>query len=455
MGRPASESNLRRAVLVVCDSLRADLIGPEATPRLFQLGAESCRCENHRSVFPSTTRTASASIATGCLPRNHGLLGNVVALDEGRGLAPVSTGRADYRDRIRALTGRVLTRPTLAQRLAESPLSGSGGAVIFSNATPGAAHVQDPDGHGTLYHRAGSHGPGLRPLPPAQHLDTLKGIEGDAAVTDRFVEEAVLGGEAALCVLWLSEPDFTGHAQPLGGPEHRLAMAAADACAGRVAEAVERLDPGGERVMLIVTSDHGQETTHRVIDVNTLLVEAGLKAAPDSTDIVPTSQGTAAVFYAAAGARERIPALLEFLQGQDWAEAVYGGATLRDVGLDSGGLESGGLESGGLDDGGAGNGSVLAAAVSMAKSDAKNEYGIAGLSDIMFEEGGINNPGRGQHGGLGAYEQSPFLFIRGGGFPSGTAIARPTSCIDLAPTILAHLGLPLGGMDGRNLQGVQ
>ena len=439
MGRPASESNLRRAVLVVCDSLRADLIGTDTTPRIFQLGAESCRYENHRSVFPSTTRTASASIATGCLPRNHGLLGNVVALDEGRGLAPVSTGRADYRDRIRAVTGRVLTRPTLARRLAESPLSG--GAVIFSNATPGAAHVQDPDGHGYLYNRAGSHGPGLRPLPPAQHLDTLKGIEGDAAVTDRFVEQAVLGGEAALSVLWLSEPDFTGHAHPLGGPEHLLAIAATDACVGRVAEAVESLDPDGERVMLMVTSDHGQETTRRVIDVHTLLVEAGLKAAPDSTDIVPTSQGTAAVFYAAANARERIPALLEFLRGQDWAEAVFSGATLREVGLDSRGL----------DEGGPGNGNVLAAAVSMAKSNAQNEYGIAGMSDIMFEEGGINNPGRGQHGGLGAYEQNPFLFIRGGGFPIGTAIAQPTSCIDLAPTILAHLGLPPGGMDGRCL----
>ncbi len=443
MGRPASKSNLPRAVLVVCDSLRADLIGPDSTPRLFQLGAESCRFENHRSVFPSTTRTASASIATGCLPRNHGLLGNVVALDEGRGLAPVSTGRADYRDRIRAVTGRVLTRPTLAQRLAESPLSGSGGAVIFSNATPGAAHVQDPDGHGYLYNRAGSHGPGLRPLPSAQHLDTPKGIEGDAAVTDRFVEEALLGGEAALSVLWLSEPDFTGHAHPLGGPEHRLAIAAADACVGRVAEAVERLDPGGERVILMVTSDHGQETTRRVIHVESLLVEAGLKAAPDSTDIVPTSQGTAAVFYAAASARERIPALLEFLQGQDWAKTVYAGATLREVGLDSQGLDNREVAYRGTV-----RGSVLAAAVSMAKSDAKNAYGIAGLSDIMFEEGGINNPGRGQHGGLGAYEQSPFLFIRGGGFPSGAAIARPTSCIDLAPTILAHLGQPSGGMDG-------
>ena len=46
----------------------------------------------------------------------------------------------------------------------------------------------------------------------------------------------------------------------------------------------------------------------------------------------------------------------------------------------------------------------------------------------------------GQHGGLARYEQMPFLMIAGAGFTAGAAFTAPTSPIDIAPTILAHLG---------------
>ena len=60
--------------------------------------------------------------------------------------------------------------------------------------------------------------------------------------------------------------------------------------------------------------------------------------------------------------------------------------------------------------------------------------------------------GCGQHGGLGTYEQMPFLMIGGGGFLPGTAQTEPTSVIDLAPTILGHLGIPADGCEGRPLK---
>ena len=431
-------------MLVVVDSLRADLVRPDTTPFLARLAGAGCRYAAHRSVFPSTTRTASASIATGCLPRHHGLLGNAMALDEGAGLIAVSTAPPDFRERLRAVTGRVLLRPTLAERLAGTGADGAGvdgigadraGAVIFSNASPGAAHMQDPDGHGFLYNRAGSHGPGLRALPPGEHLDTPKGSEGDARATDRFVEEAVLDRQPPLAVLWLSEPDHTGHGHPLGGPEHLEALAQADACVARVAEAVEREDPSGDEVLLIVTSDHGQETTDRIIHVEKLLTEAGLKATPDSTEIVPASQGTAVLFFAAEEARGRVPALVDFLESQPWAEEIYADGRMGEVGHD-----------GGMN---------LVAAVSMRKDSRANEYGVPGHGDIMFEERGFNNAGCGQHGGTGPYEQSPFLILRGGGFEPATVRKAPTSPIDIAPTVLRHLNHPtksMEGMDGRPLQ---
>jgi hypothetical protein len=58
--------------------------------------------------------------------------------------------------------------------------------------------------------------------------------------------------------------------------------------------------------------------------------------------------------------------------------------------------------------------------------------------------------GFGQHGGLGRNEQRPFLFVSGGGFVPGVRHSR-SSLIDIAPTVLRHLGLAADGMDGRPL----
>jgi len=37
-----------------------------------------------------------------------------------------------------------------------------GGMILFSNVSPGAAYAHDPDGHGHVYHRAGSYAPGRK-----------------------------------------------------------------------------------------------------------------------------------------------------------------------------------------------------------------------------------------------------------------------------------------------------
>lgn len=63
-----------------------------------------------------------------------------------------------------------------------------------------------------------------------------------------------------------------------------------------------------------------------------------------------------------------------------------------------------------------------------------------------------NRLGCGQHGGLGAYEQMPFLMIEGRGFMPGAVRGEPSSVIDLAPTILRHLNISADGCEGRPLQ---
>ena len=106
-------------------------------------------------MFPSATRVVSASFATGCTPARHELQGNTLALLEDGRLVYHDAGHPDFLQHKRRVTGRSLAVPTLAERLAPH-----GGMIMFSNVSPGAAYAHDPDGHGHVYHRAGSFGAG-------------------------------------------------------------------------------------------------------------------------------------------------------------------------------------------------------------------------------------------------------------------------------------------------------
>jgi arylsulfatase A-like enzyme len=418
---------MKRAVIVVCDSLRRDLITARDAPFLTELGRRAAHFVNHRSVFPSTTRTSAASIATGVLPARHGLLGNTMAIDEGEGLVCLNVGKPEFRDRWRRATGRTLHRPTMAERIARV----GGTAIAFSNVSPGAAYLLDPDGHGWVYNVAGSFGPGRRQLPAEQGLAVAKGEAGDTAVTERFCAEVLRERAPALAMLWLSEPDYTGHNRPLGSPEHRRAIAAADANVRRVAETVAELDVSSEGILFVVGSDHGMETVAETIDLDTLLIEAGFKQGPGSSELVVAPNGTAAVLYFAIPEPARVAAVARFLEAQEWVGQVFVGAALAEAGLPIG--------------------AAAQIAITMRTDDRANPYGVCGYSAIVRDsEGNKDVTGFGQHGGLGPNEQSPFLFVSGGGFAGGVRQTR-TSLVDIAPTVLRHLGLAYDDLDGRPL----
>jgi len=420
-----------RAILVILDGLRRDLVTRRTTPRLAAFAERSEQFAAHRTVFPSCTRVVSASLATGCHPARHGLQGNTMALMENGRLVRHDAGRPDFLQHKRRVTGRALAVPTLAERLTDS-----GGAIIFSNVSPGAAYAHDPDGFGRVYHRAGSFGRDRVPLPEDEQLRVTLDVAGDRAMTERFIREAVLPSDPpALAVLWLGEPDATQHALPMGSPGHLAVLREADRNAGRVMDAVATLADRDD-VLLLIGSDHGHQTVTGVIDIDEELVAAGLKESLESTDVVVASNGTSALLYVHPDFVARTPLVGDFLANQEWAETV----------LDSGALASVGQA---RDHG-------LAFAVSMRASEQPNAYGVAGTSLVAERAGDKADVlGSGQHGGLGAGEQAPFLMIDGAGFSHGVARQEPSCIIDIAPTILTHLGLPASGMDGRPLQAVR
>lgn len=418
---------MKRAVVVVCDGLRFDMVTPELTPNLLRIAAHGALFERYGGVFPSTTRTTSASIATGCLPKHHGLEGNAVALDEGQGLVALSVGDPDFRDRLKAATGRTLKAPTLAERLA-----GAGGSIVYSNVSAGAAAFQDPDKFGVLRHRSLAHTPGGR---PGEILDVSHDAAGDAAMTALFLDAVLGSAPPALALMWQCEPDHTQHAVPLGSPAHVDVIRAADAQAGRVFDNVRHEVEAGE-MLFLCCSDHGHETVSEIVDLDEMLIEAGFKEGPGSSDVVVAPQGLSATVYLSDAAKPRAGEIAEHLRRDPRIGRVAGSDELAGLGLPADG--------------------ALALAVVGRATEGVNAHGVPGTG-VAFQ-GSIkipNNVGCGQHGGLGRFEQHPFLIAVGPGFATGTRIGEDASAIDLAPTVLVHLARAGDGMDGRALQAAE
>ena len=319
----------KRAVIVICDSLRADLIGPDDTPFLLELGERGAWFTSHRSVFPSTTRASAASIATGCLPARHGLLGNTMALDEGDGLV-LPLGRASRfpgpdapRDRPHAARADPGRAAALARRSLDLVRQCFARRGLFPG--PGRARL--------CLSRRRQLRPGTRPVDDPASAALNKGLDGDRAMTERFCSRNRRERAPSLAIMWLSEPDYSGHHSPLGSPEHREAIRHADRCVRQVFETVRRLDPTGEEILFVTGSDHGMETVSDAIDLDGLLIAAGLKQGPGSRDVVVAPNGTAATLYFAEPDSDLPARVARFLAAENWAGEVFIGEALSRVGL--------------------------------------------------------------------------------------------------------------------------
>jgi arylsulfatase A-like enzyme len=415
---------MQQVVVVILDGLRRDFVDAARMPHLTEFVARAEQFPAYRTAFPSATRVVTATFATGCHPARHTLQGNSMALLEDGVLVPHDAGSPDFLQHKRTVNGYALAVPTLAERLAPH-----GGVIVYNNVSPGAAYAHDPDGHGHVYHRAGSFAPGRIAAEP---LNVTLDAPGDLAVTERFVADALGARHPALAVLWLGEPDHIQHNTPLGSPEHLAVLREADRNACTVIDAVDRRRKAGDDVLLIVGSDHGHETVSGVADIEAELIAAGLKSGPESNDIVAMSSGTSSLIYLNPNAEHHRDRLGDFLGSQPWAGKVIDATSLATIGQAPH------------------NG--LAFAVSLKSDASENEFGVPGRSLAAKPRWGKpDRLGCGQHGGLGRFEQSPVLLIDGPGFAAGGTRTEPIHVTDLAPTILRHLGVPASGMDGRPL----
>ena len=442
-------------IAFVVDGLRPDAITPEDTPTLYRLRGEGVCCANSHAVFPTVTRVNAAAISTGMQPARHGIVGNqlyVPAVDPRRAF---DTG--NYRNLARldeATGGRLLLAPTLAERVHARGLRLAG----VSSGSTGSALLLNPQaraGVGALVN--GYLDPGRRVAYPDEASRAIlerfgppppkasgERYDGAVAWTQRVLREYVLPElEPDVVLNWLTEPDHSLHNLGVGAAGARAALQADDREIAGVLEALGalgRLDTAA----VLVLSDHGFSTNTAGVDVAGALVEAGLKAAPDSDDVVLASSGQAVGLHVAGRDRARIERIARLIQSRDWGGVVFtaerGPGDTRGTAEGTFSLELIHLAS-------AERGPDLV--LTFPWTSGVNAFGVAG-ADLACISGGARLYAA-DHGSMSPWNVRNTFVLWGAGVKRGVTVRAPVGNADAAPTIRALLGLPGEGLDGRVL----
>ncbi len=429
---------IERVVIVVLDGLRPDLVGPETTPNLHRFREQSASFTEARSVFPSMTRVCSSSIATGAPPAVHGIVGNAFFCPEVVADRLLDLDKIEEFQRFAKAGMPALTAPTFADVLAASGKrlaiahGGSSGATFAL-----APHAAD-NGHWVYNTR----GPEATLTPEA--ADTARARFGpDPArkvplfdvvdrVADVFVEHVLARLEPDVALAWFPEPDTSFHFVGLGAPETLAVLARCDAQFGRILDALETR-AWRERTAVMVLSDHGQITVTRQIPLFEDLARAGYPTAATAADDpvllgVAGSTGELRVRGGDLRTRDRVVAWLQ-------EQPSIGQLFTRDVnGIDGAAPGTLSLRLVGMD-----HARAPDIAFSLRSDTEPDRYGLPGTG--LFKSG--VPVGGGLHGGLNPHEMATVLILGGPGVVAGQQIAAPAGLIDVAPTVLALLGLEI------------
>lgn len=418
-------------LLIVFDGLRPDMVRPDTTPHLSRFAAEGMRFAHARSVFPSETRVCTASIATGCHPRRHGLVANRMP-DPRDPRGSVDTSDFSVLRELEQQQGApLLDEPTLGDRLAAA---GRGFAVLSSGST-GQTFVLNPraDENGQLVlsaHAAVASSARGRELLASLDPPPIAGsaIERTEWIAETY-RQRILPDPPDASILWLAEPDATAHRGGLGSPAHWAVLRRADAAFGRIV-ADWQAGPQRERLQIAVASDHGHATVSGRVSV-----AAALARYSEFSECVVLPGASGGVLVP-DHAPDKIANVARWLMQQDWCGSVFAPDLID---FPDGVLPRSALLS-----------DHRRAAPVLFTLRADNRTSAAGLPGTSLFDGGLER-GAGSHGGLSRAELRTLLLLGGARIRPGLAEA-PAGIVDLAPTALALLGVPgVETMDGRVL----
>jgi arylsulfatase A-like enzyme len=449
--------NARLVIVFVVDGLRPDAITDADTPTLHRRRAEGVELANSHAVFPTVTRVNAATLATGGHPGTHGIVGNqmyIPAIDPRRAIDTAAHRRLLEIDRVSG--GRLVFTRTLGERLEARGMrlagvsSGSTGSALLTN-------PRGPVGVGVLVN--GYFDPGRRVAWPDDVNTAIlarfgaappKGRGGeryDAAVTwtERVLREYLLPEIApAVVINWLTEPDHTQHSLGVGSPSARGALRHADREIARVLGALDGLGLAASTDVFIV-SDHGFTTNTGGVDVERELIEAGLKTAPESGDVILASSGQAVALHVTGHDSALTARIASFVQSQEWGGVLF---TRARAPGDPYGVVDGTFALEFIQVANAERSPDLL--VTFPWTSKANAFAVPG-SDLACVSGGATLYVS-DHGSMSPWNIRNALLAWGPDFKKGVTITTPAGNVDVAPTILAVLGLDdRHGMDGRVL----
>jgi predicted AlkP superfamily pyrophosphatase or phosphodiesterase len=460
-----SKPGARLILVVVMDGLRPDSINREDTPTLFRLRQEGVSYINSHSVFPTVTRVNAAAISTGTYPDTNGLVSNSMFVHAVNPHRSFNTG--DYRQLLKlrdVSNGRLLFARSLAERLHER---GIRFAAVSSGSTGNALLLshRSPEGIGVLVN--GHFDPDRRVAYPDETSAVILSRfgpaprdEGSPLVdwSDRVLREYVLPElKPEVVIDWQTEPDGAQHQYGTGSQEARKALANSDHNLGLTLEKLQELGLA-DKTDVIVLSDHGFSLHNFKVDATRALINAGLKTAVDSEDVVLASNGQSVLVHVKGRDPQRIRKIVRFLQTQDWVDVIFTAGRPRPVA--AGGQSRSGDELGWIP-GTFSLGLIRQANVergpdvlfTLPWSSAGNAFGVTGKH---YTEGdGNTGPLTGSasgHGGLSPWVVRNTLLLWGPDFKRGVAVRTAAGNVDIASTILALKGISGSeSLDGRAL----
>ncbi len=343
---------------MVWDGLRPDFVTRHDTPNLYDLGHQGTRFDRHHSMYPTLTMVNAAALATGASPGVNGVVANTMyfapvlpdnttGLDLSKPIMLENTPLLATLNDANAFGGRLLGLDTVAQQVEREGgylalVGKQGPAFLFDDRVKTVKDARDSVGNPHKDYLFVTDDiaelplqPGPNKIPLANHegvADSARDVYFTQVVTDRAIpaaKQASDAGRPALIVLWQHNPDLTQHLAGLGTMQALEALGGADINLGRVRAAIDSFGIA-DRTDVIVVSDHGFATVRMTIDLNALLVSAGLKKDLDSDDVVVARNGGSDLIYLSktafpteSGRRDELQKIVNFAEAQEWCGPIF------------------------------------------------------------------------------------------------------------------------------------
>jgi predicted AlkP superfamily pyrophosphatase or phosphodiesterase len=442
-------------VVVVWDGMRPDFITPQYTPTLYNLAKRGTFFKNHHSAYITSTEVNATALATGMHPEHSGIIANSEYDPDYSWLASYGTESLDVVRRGDRLShGHYLEAPTVAELLHQAGfptvVAGAKPVALLHDRAPSKSTPAEKASvtlfrgqtlpRAALDELAKNRDIGAMPSTPSPDADPSKHVPNPV---DAWTSKALVHGlwkktVPRFSLLWLSEPDSAQHDAGVGSDAAVTALANSDMNLSNVIKTLEAKNLI-ERTDLLVVSDHGFSTIQRGPDIIESLKRAGFTAGkqfqnPETGDILVNMLGGTTAFHVFDHDEAVIRRLVAFLQGTDFAAVIFcalpidGTFSLSQVHLRP-------------------TNNSPDVVVAMQWSADKNDFGAPGL--LTSPEG---KKGHGTHASLSRFDLHNMLIAAGPDFKREFVNELPSGNIDLAPTILAILGVTTSQpMDGRVL----